>query len=150
MSEQPDIRRRDTPEARAFWDLVERAKAQVGSHALCFPHMCVVDLTDRCQEQERRQREGRCRSCGEKSGAEAALDALRAQVRPVVEDMRTLAMVAGQASVEEYDLVRAGADAKFAAFATVWADRLAALLDPPSGAPQKNDDDELARVDGQP
>lgn len=84
------------------------------------------------------------------NAAEASLDALRAQVRPVVEDMRTLAMVAGQASVEEYDLVRAGADAKFAAFATVWADRLAALLDPPSGAPQKNDDDELARVDGQP
>lgn len=37
------IKRRDTKEAREFWDFVERTSAYVRSHALCYANWCVAD-----------------------------------------------------------------------------------------------------------
>lgn len=44
------------------------------------------------------------------------------------DEMRSLAIAAGQSSIEEWDSVAAAADARFAEYCTRWADRLDALL----------------------
>lgn len=36
------IKRRDTPENRAFWEYVEQTAAYVRSHAMCFSNFCCV------------------------------------------------------------------------------------------------------------
>lgn len=60
--------------------------------------------------------------------AERALIAQEIQTPDVVKEMRTLAMVAGQASVEADDRLMAQADAAFARYATKWADAVESLL----------------------
>jgi hypothetical protein len=49
---------------------------------------------------------------------------MMAEVSEVFEEMRTLACVAGQSSVEGHDRVMSQADAKFAEYCTRWADAL--------------------------
>lgn len=44
------------------------------------------------------------------------------------DEIRHIALVAGQASIEEWDSVAAAADARFAEYCTRWADRLDAIL----------------------
>ena len=36
------LKRKDTPESRAYWESVEKVAAYVNSHALCFSNHCVV------------------------------------------------------------------------------------------------------------
>lgn len=50
------------------------------------------------------------------------------EIAQLIEKMRTMALVAGQASVEELDPAMAQADAKFAEYARTWADELAVVL----------------------
>lgn len=56
------------------------------------------------------------------------LSSSRLSIQGLIDRMRTMQLVAGQASVEELDPERAGADARFAEIAGAWADELASLL----------------------
>lgn len=74
--------------------------------------------------------------------------ALVTRLREMEQEFRSTAMVAGQASVEEPDLVRASADVKFADYCTRWADEIAALLSIQEAPPPQAEDD--ARAVGVP
>lgn len=57
----------------------------------------------------------------------SSLDTLT-ELRRLEEEMRTMAMVAGQASVEGPYTDRSAADAMFASYCSAWANRLATVL----------------------
>ena len=69
-------------------------------------------------------------------------------LKDVIAEMRTMAMVAGQASVETLNPVMAGADARFAEYCSKWADRLAALAF--SLEQERDEQQDHTRVDGFP
>lgn len=63
-----------------------------------------------------------------KDAADTRIARLREQIAGIVAEMRMMALIAGQASVEALSADQAAVDARFAEYAGKWADRLAALV----------------------
>jgi len=71
------IRRRDTPEARAYWDFIDREVAIVHAHDLCLSSHCVVD-GGACKHPDTGKR--RSQLAAERDAKGAEIDALRARL----------------------------------------------------------------------
>jgi hypothetical protein len=52
------IKRKDTPENRAFWEHVEKVAAHVRGHNMCFSSWCVVTGESRCEHVIQRDAQG--------------------------------------------------------------------------------------------